>query len=516
MSTNLPTGPAAEPPSASPPAPVQAPPAPVPLALQRPVPPPPGIWPRTQVVLFRFALCYALLYALPEPFDSLLRGLGTAGAELGTALGQPWLAGAPFSWCAAAATWLGGASGLWSGALAWLSEQGLTPYPVIVQPTGSGDTALEIARTLAVALASLLVALVWSLLARRPTGYPRAGRWLHLYVRWWLAFVLLLYGVAKLYVGQFGELNNTRLLSDFGDLSPMGLLWSFMAASPAYETLSGVLEILPALLLFHRRTALLGALLAVVVMANVVALNWCYDVPVKLYSTHLLVAALALMLPWRGSLWALFVANRSCPPPDLAVVQRGWLRWLLTCAGALLLAAHFTHVHVEYAAYAAQTKEQGGELPALYGVWEVEGMKAERAPAADGAVPELGEVPPTDATRWRRFVVGRGGRAFFEDVAGGKVLIAIREDLANGTIAVTPRGGGDAVVWQAQRGKAVRKMPHPEPLTRDDFSKEVERERETLALTGSHQGKRVELQLVRRVFDLQRGFHFRQELPYNR
>jgi hypothetical protein len=37
-----------------------------------------------------------------------------------------------------------------------------------------------------------------------------------------------------------------------------------------------------------------------------------------------------------------------------------------------------------------------------------------------------------------------------------------------------------------------------------------------LALTGSHQGKRVELQLVRRVFDLQRGFRFRQELPYNR
>lgn len=516
MSTNPPTGPAAEPPSASPSAPVPAPAAPVPLALQRPVPPPPGIWPRAQAVLFRFALCYALLYALPEPCNALLRGVGAAGAKLAEVLDQPWLAGAPFSWCTAAATWLDGASSAWNAALTWLSEQGLTPYPVLVQPTGSGDTAAEIARALVVGVASGFVALVWSLLVRRPTGYPRAGRWLHLYVRWWLAFVLLLYGVAKLYSGQFGELNNTRMLSTFGDLSPMGLLWSFMAASPPYEMLSGVLEILPALLLLHRRTALLGALLASVVLANVVALNWCYDVPVKLYSTHLLVAALALMLPWRGSLWALFVANRSCQPPDLAVVRAGWLQWTLTLVGALLLAAHFANVHVEHAAYAAQGDAQAGPKPALYGVWEVEGMKAERAPATAGATPEVGEVPPTDATRWRRFVVGRSGRAYFEDLAGTKILVAITEDLANGTIAVKPRGGGEPVTWQAQRGKALRKVPHPEPLTRDDFGKEVERERETLALTGSHDGKRVELQLVRRVFDLERGFHFRQELPYNR
>jgi len=49
-----------------------------------------------------------------------------------------------------------------------------------------------------------------------------------------------------------------------------------------------------------------------------------------------------------------------------------------------------------------------------------------------------------------------------------------------------------------------------------DFNRRIDQPRTVLTLRGAHAGKRVELQLVERVFDLQRGFHLRQEYRYGR
>jgi hypothetical protein len=508
MSTSLPAGPAAESHDAPAPA-VAANLAPAADASVAPA------WSRAQAVLFRFVLVYALLYTAPEPFRSLLHAIGACCDSLAWRLDLPWLAGAPFAWCDAAADWLGGVEGWWLRLASWLSERGLTPWPVVVEPTGSGDTAAQIVRAVAIGVVAVVAGMAWSLLVRRPTSYPRASRWLHLLVRWWLAFVLLRDGVAMLYVGKFGELTNARLLGTIGDASPMGLLWTFMAASPAYETLAGVLVVAPALLLLHRRTALLGALLGAVVLANVVALYWCYDVPVKLNSTHLFVAALALLWPWRASLWALFAAGRSCAPPDLAVVRAGWLRVALTVAGALLATAHLLTLHVEHRQYAVEQAAKAGPRPELHGVWTVESMKVERGSVDPAGSPAVVEVPPTDATRWRQLVIGRGV-AYAEDLAGTRIEFTYGEDLAAGFVTLQPKAGDGEAKWTASREQAMRTVSHPEPETIADFVAKVERPRTIVRLSGSYAGKRVELQLVQRVFDLQRGFHFRQEHPYHR
>ena len=65
----------------------------------------------------------------------------------------------------------------------------------------------------------------------------------------------------------------------------MGALWWFMGASIPYIIFAGAAEVLGGLLLVLRRTAALGALVAFAVMVNVMMLNYCYDAPVKLYST---------------------------------------------------------------------------------------------------------------------------------------------------------------------------------------------------------------------------------------
>jgi hypothetical protein len=71
-----------------------------------------------------------------------------------------------------------------------------------------------------------------------------------------------LYGAAKVFKSQFPDPPASRLLEPLGEMSPMGLLWSFMGASEAYTVFGGLAETIPAILLMFGRTTLLGALAA--------------------------------------------------------------------------------------------------------------------------------------------------------------------------------------------------------------------------------------------------------------
>ncbi|MPY65534.1 hypothetical protein F8S09_02345 [Deinococcus sp. SDU3-2] len=206
----------------------------------------------------------------------------------------------------------------------------LPPYTM----TGSGDTAFDWTFALLVLGVSLLGGLVWTLASRRdpsPAYLRRLGDGLRVVLALWLT----VYGLSKFGFGQFGLLHPGQLLTTYGESSPMGLLWRFMAASPGYQYVAGVAELLPALLLLHRRTVTLGALIAAVTMTNVLALNLFYDVPVKLFSAHLLLAALVLLALDGGRLWA-FVTGRSFAARPAASSSR-WeapTAWVVT---ALLL-----------------------------------------------------------------------------------------------------------------------------------------------------------------------------------
>ena len=93
----------------------------------------------------------------------------------------------------------------------------------------------------------------------------------------------------------------------------MGVLWSFMGASLAYTIFAGATEVTGGLLLVFRRTASPGALVSFAVLANIVALNFCYDVPVKLYSVNLLLMAAFLAAPDATRLANALVLNRPAP-----------------------------------------------------------------------------------------------------------------------------------------------------------------------------------------------------------
>jgi len=86
-----------------------------------------------------------------------------------------------------------------------------------------------------------------------------------------------------------------RLLQPYGNSSPMGLARTFMGYSHGYNYFAGVAEVTAGLLPFFRKTTTIGALLAFVVGAHVVAMNYCFDIPVKLYSTVIVLMAAWLL-----------------------------------------------------------------------------------------------------------------------------------------------------------------------------------------------------------------------------
>lgn len=76
----------------------------------------------------------------------------------------------------------------------------------------------------------------------------------------------------------------------------MGLLWTFTGQSQPYTKLAAFAECLGAVLLLWRQLYVIGAIVIAVVMTNV-ALNFCYDVPVKLFSSKLLLISVVIVLP---------------------------------------------------------------------------------------------------------------------------------------------------------------------------------------------------------------------------
>lgn len=98
-----------------------------------------------------------------------------------------------------------------------------------------------------------------------------------------------------------------------------------MGASPAYRMFTRFIELVA--LLFFLRTALSGAILSAVAMTQIVALNFCFDVPVKLFFSHLLAFSLFLLSPDLPRLFSFIVLQLPSVPAAVHPIQLT-LRWM--------------------------------------------------------------------------------------------------------------------------------------------------------------------------------------------
>jgi hypothetical protein len=183
---------------------------------------------------------------------------------------------------------------------------------VILQPTGSGDTAYQYSMKFFWLLVALVVTTIWLLIDRKGKSFAKSNDLFRMSIRFLLVSVLFQYGFGKLH--QFSPIGDLELDSTWGDTSPMGVIWKMMASNPNYTAFVGLLEAAPGFLLMFRRSSALGGILAAGVMAHIWMLNMFFDVPVKLHSLHYLVMALYIASPLFGRLFNVLLLNKPSEP----------------------------------------------------------------------------------------------------------------------------------------------------------------------------------------------------------
>lgn len=431
----------------------------------------PKPWSRWKLAGFRALLVYFVLFTFPFPL-SYVPVIGDWVFAAWTAIQH------------AAAGWV-------ANHLLGLGSE------LYTSPSGSGDRTVDYVIAMMSAVIALASALTWTLVDRKPRAYPRVARWLEIDCRLALAVIMISYGLIKVAALQMPQPGLTQLLTPLGELTPMGLVWTLMGVSPAYQAIAGAAEAIGGILLFWRRTRLLGATIIAIVMTNVVLLNYFYNVPVKLFSSHLLAMAIGLMLLDARRLLAIFVLNQPAPAADLAPLFAGHKAQI--GAGALKLAFLSLVIGLEI----SQTIEgdrmfgNGRERHELWGIHDVVTF------TQDG-----NELPPllTDELRWKALIVDHA------------LPIETQAWTSPGVVVVQGMDG-TMEQYSVEFDDAAQTMTlsHGEEETVVGVLTFERSGRIGLLLTGEWFGSKVEIRLRERDLDgmhlTHRGFHWVNAVP---
>jgi uncharacterized membrane protein YphA (DoxX/SURF4 family) len=384
-------------------------------------------------------------------------------------------------------------SAAWHAAMRWVGETLLAIPHVATAITGSGDRTVDWVGLLCVAVLALAGSLAWSLLDRERRHDARLRELLRVIVRYTLAFIVLSYGLMKIYDAQFPAPGSGRLLERYGDSSPMGLVWAFMGASRPYVIFAGVAETAGALLLLSRRTTALGALLLAIVLTNVALLNLCYDVPLKLNAVHFVAMCVFLLLPELRPLADVLVFRRPTQPRADRLALTGRAR-------IASRVAKYAAIAVVLITTMRQASEQSAPPPSAWydGNWTVTSFVRDGVP-----------VPARldDATRWERLrfqALDRGQYVRWHNMdRSHSDLYDVQVDDARGTMRFTP-------------DTEIEPPKHPIPPLTFTFTHHGD----DLTMTGTVDGHALAVTLRRldtsEMLLVSRGFHWISEEPYNR
>lgn len=242
-----------------------------------------------------------------------------------------------------------------------------------------------------VVLAAMLTGLTRFLPLKRPEVWQHRGL---VMIRYYLSLQLLIYGLSKVFRGQFYLPEPNTLFTTIGNATPDLLFWSTMGISPVYAVFSGIIEIIPALLLLSRRTSALGAFIATMVMVNVVMINIGFDVSVKLYSIFLLLLCAMLSIP----AWQYFHHLLLRRQPALLVSKPQQSPWYtaikLILTGWIIAEALYPYVSSH------NFNDATAKRPLLHGAYVVESFTSNHILR----LPLL-----TDTARWKRIFIHRKG-----------------------------------------------------------------------------------------------------------
>ena len=414
-------------------------------------------WSFAHRVVFRFAFSYLVLYIFPFPFNAYPGGVQA------------------FSW------W----DKMWYALVPWVGKHIVhLRNAITVFPNGSGDTTFNYVQLLVFAVIAAAATILWTAIDRQRTEYRTLHEWLRIYVRYMLAFTMLAYGMDKVIKLQFADPGLERLAEPFGNYSPFALLWTFMGSSTPYTHFAGWAEVVGASLLFFRRTTTLGALILCAVLSNVAALNYFYDVPVKIFSSSLLLMAVFLAAPEAKRLLNVFVFNRPAAPAKLDFpLDARWARITrLVAKTAVILFAAYWFIVPESLARRAEMRKI--PKPPTYGLYQVESFTQNGQPAA------------ANDANWRRMIFEYQSEMSVMSMDDTISYYRTKYDPAKNTITLTGPGG------KTPDGVLTYSTPDADHME----------------LRGNLKGQPVVIELRKidasKFMLMSRGFHWINEHPY--
>lgn len=272
-------------------------------------------------------------------------------------------------------------------------------YDITVFTNGSGDTTYDYVILFVILCLSVTGTIIWSLLDRNRDNYSKLYYWLTVAVRFYVGLMLFNYGMYKVIKMQFPFPGVGRLMQPYGNSSPMGLAWTFLGFSKGYNLFMGLAEV-AALMLLFRRTVTVGAIITLMTTANVMAVNYFYDVPVKIVSTSLVVMTLFLLLPDLKRLFKFFFTGEavSLPVMPAPAIRKKWLKITGYSLKYVVIAYAVVVGSIELVSASREYGDAAPKTP-LYGAYFVKSFVVNH----DTLTPLT-----TDSTYWKHLIIQWG------------------------------------------------------------------------------------------------------------
>jgi hypothetical protein len=337
------------------------------------------VWPTWRKIGFRFAFIYMALYMAPW---SLVAGY------------LPWIHLDFITQFYDKA---------WDWAVRFVNNGLFHVAENLVPFNGSGDTSFGWAQLWFMLCLSVLGCIIWSVIDDKRKNYEKLDYWLRVCVRYYIALFCFVYGIIKLFVLQMIFPNISQLATPLGDLLPMRFSWLFIGYSTPYQIFSGAMETIAGLLLLNRKTVTLGLVMATGVFLHVFVLNLAYDIPVKLFSGHLLLFAIFLLMYEMRRLVDFFILNRPSEP-DTSFNPTFTNRWMRYAR----IVAKLTFIVVVVIMPAFQNYERHQQV---YNQPETKPIRSGLYDIDLYVLNGKDTVPPltTDSLRWKNVAFEKGG-----------------------------------------------------------------------------------------------------------
>jgi hypothetical protein len=379
-----------------------------------------------------------------------------------------------------------------NNAIPWVGKHILgIGYDFTGVSNGSGDTTFDYVVLFCIAVLSVVGTFIWSLLQRNTQNYRKLYYYLTVAIRFYVGLMLINYGMAKVIQLQFSQPTLNRLTETYGDSSPMGLAWTFLGFSKGYNLFMGIAEVAAVLLLF-RRTLTFGLIITLMTTANVMAVNYFFDIPVKILSTHLVLMCLFLLMPNFRKLLIFFfkrvpVVLSDVYKPQLSEPFRlGFLVIKVFLLGHALGYGLYSTIDMKEKYYGEDTKSP------MIGLYEVKEM------TLNGEKKTYDEFTIKD---WKYIGIERKGRAMIQRFDLSRQWLTLEVDEAAKKIKLIDKRNEDKTY----------NFDYYEGDDKDFFLTGTINEKDSLSIT-----LKRDKDFRKKFLLTNRGYHWISENPYNR